>query len=227
MAWLATRRGVLNLAAGGFAGLALPGWASAVGLFPAVGRTDFLALDGESAVGRHSLVYRREAGDFVVRVDSEIDFPLSGGQTHAFRHHSEEIWRDGWLHDLVSDSIDGPQRWQVRAERAEGALRGFRNGLAFAASGFLVTTALWHRDSRFVDGFIDSVDGRVKLTRVYPRGKGSIKVAGRQRLATHYSIVGEVLREAWYDETLRLVRLALPGPEGGTVVLETSALDPP
>ena len=216
------RRDALKASLGVLAGLALPaGPASARLVFPRDGVMDYLALRHDEVVGRQKLRFSRDSGDFTVRRDVELELRRLGGLAYRFVHHSEEVWADGWLSGLVSDTDDDGARWRVRAERnEEGVFEGVVNGLHFTVSGYAITSSLWHRDTPTQEALLDVIDARVKLIRARDLGLEKIDLRGEAVEARHYSIWGEIQREVWYDADCNLVRVALPVLEGMPITFE-------
>ncbi len=49
---------------------------------------------------------------------------LPGAPLFRFVHHAEEVWVDGWLHGVVSDTEDAGRLYRLRAERRDGIFQG-------------------------------------------------------------------------------------------------------
>ncbi len=211
------------------AGTLLPGPAAgACPVFPADGELDFLVLRHGVAIGSHRIRFTREAGRFVVRSDIEFETAPPGASLGAppgaaparYVHHAEEVWVGGWLHAVVSDTDDDGRRTRLRAERRDGIFQGTINGSAFTASGYLIPSSLWHRDTPASEALFDVVDGRLKI--VHPRfiGRDRVPGPGGRVEANHYVLVGELPRELWYDLDCGLVRAAWRARDGSRLVLE-------
>jgi hypothetical protein len=196
----------------------LPALTAAARLFPGPGEAAFRVLGRDGELGRHSYRFAVSAGTFEAQVDSEIALPTGAGGQRSYSHHSREVWRDGWLDELVSDTKDGEARWRLRAQRSRGALRGERNGQGFSTSGYLITTALWHPDTPLMEALIDSVDGEVKPIRGFKQEDEDFAIAGQTVTATRYLIYGSLERVVWYDGERRLVRFIAPAPDGSPLV---------
>ena len=207
------------------AGTLLPGPAAgACPVFPADGELDFLVLRRGVAIGSHRIRFARAAGRFVVRSDIEFETAPPGAPPDAaptrYVHHAVEVWVGGWLHAVVSDTDDGGRRYRLRAERRDGIFQGTINGRAFTASGYLIPSSLWHRDTPASEALFDVVDGRLKV--VHPRfiGRDRVPGPGGRVEAKHYVLVGELPRELWYDADCGLVRAAWRTRDGARIVLE-------
>ena len=199
------------------AGLA-PSVTTARRLFPADVTDRYVAWQGENAIGRQEIAFKREPGRFVVDVKMDIRFAVPGSGDVGYVHESREVWETGWLHALESQTrIDGRVQ-EVNAERRHGALfvEG-SSGRPFQVSTYVVPSNLWHRDSRLVDAFIDVEDGSIRSVRPRYVGKQTLQQGGGVVEAHRYTLRGQFNREAWYDANCVLVRWDLPLTAGGWI----------
>ena len=74
--------------------------------FPQNGEWLFSVLRDDIVVGTHRFRFDRQADRFVVRVDAEAAWIARSGLDYRLSHHSEEVWVDGWLDSVVSDTRD-------------------------------------------------------------------------------------------------------------------------
>ncbi len=216
-----TRRTALGLAGGAAAALLLPARrAAAQRVFPADGTVAFVARRQGNVVGAHRIDFARREGRFSVRSDIVLDVRGAAGLPDRYVHHAEEIWRDGWLDAVVSDTDDDGRRYRVRAEREDGIFTGTVNGAAFTVSGYIIPSSLWHRDTPNSQILFDTVDGRVKVVRGELVGREDVPVGGVRVTARHFALYGGIARDLWYDADSALVRIALIGRDGVPVVFE-------
>ena len=220
------RRRLLQLTGAALVGVLLPGAAAqACRVFPPDGETDFMALSHGTVVGRHRIRFSHAGGRFVVRSDVEIETGPPGAPRFRFVHHAEEVWVDGWLHGVVSDTEDDGRRYRLRAERRDGIFQGSVNGLAFTVSGYIIPSSLWHRDTPASEALFDTVDGMVKVVRPRLVGRervpvGGKPVGGKPVEAKHYALRGRIERDLWYDADCNLVRVAWRARDGSEIALE-------
>ncbi len=202
------------LAAGGL----VPASAMARRLFPADATDRYVVWQGQSVIGRQQFSFRREPGRFVVDVQMDMRFELSAKGVISYSHECREVWQTGWLHALDSRTrIDGRIQ-EVHAERNLGSLMIDGSDVRpFQLSTYIVPSNLWHRDSRLVDTFIDVENGNILLVRPRYVGKEALQQSGAVVEADHYTIRGQIDREAWYDTDCVLVRWDLPLEDGGWI----------
>ena len=190
----------------GAAGLATPG-AGARRLFPA-GITDrYVVRQGEKAVGRQEFVFRRGADGFTVESSVGMRFVSPELGETTYEHEAREVWGAGWLQRLESHTRIGAVRKDVRATREAGSLRVSGSEIrSFQFTTYVVPSNLWHRDSRLVEAFIDVESGRLISSRPRYAGKQRLRQGGGEVEAHHYTLRGQLERDAWYDADCVLVR---------------------
>lgn len=217
------RRQALRLLGGGAAGLGLgrlPGPARACDLFPQVPGWRFLVLRHGNVIGEHVFAFSRRNGDFVVEVAIDIAVDLLGLTLFRFTHRAEEVWRDGWLHALVSATDDDGTLWRVESERSDGALRGQVNDVGFDVSGYIIPASLWHRDTPKTQVLFGTIDARTKVVSSDDRGLEAVTVAGATLQARHFHLTGELQRDVWYGPDCDILRVSFPARDGSLITLE-------
>jgi hypothetical protein len=223
------RRDALRLLGGGAAGFALAGPAGGrlrraeaepCAFYPQDPGWRFLVLRHGNVIGEHVFTFSRRGEDFVVEIAIDIAVELLGVTLFRFTHRAEEVWRDGWLHALVSATDDDGALWRVRSERRDGALRGTVNDVGFDVSGYLVPASLWHRDTPKSRVLFGTIDARVKVVNSADLGVEPVPAAGRPVTARHVRLTGELERDVWYGPDCGIVRVAFPARDGSRITLE-------
>lgn len=203
-----------------------PGWSAAAQaiceIFPGDGERRFLVLRHDQVLGEHRFNFARKGDTFTVRTDVAFSVGPARAPLYRYEHHSEEMWRDGWLQSVVSDTDRNGERWRLRMERREKALSGSVNGQAITVSGYLIPTSLWHRDTPSVEALFSVVDGFPKLITSHDLGERAVTFQGETLTARGHRIRGGLVIDLWYDGRCRLVRAAFPLFDGGEAVLEAA-----
>lgn len=188
-------------------------------VFPAPGKLVFDVFRGGERVGTHSFEFADGPGRFVARYRSEIAFALGSGREWRYLNDGEEIWRDGWLDILTSDTRRGAADHRLRLEREGAALYGRADGRAISVSGYVITTSLWHRDTPFTQVLLGHEDGFTKVVNMLRLGSETVEAPEGPVSARRYALSGEIERNLWYGPGARLLRASWPGPEGEILVL--------
>jgi hypothetical protein len=208
-----TRRQALAATAGAVVGFALPARsASPCRLFPATGVDAYTVLRNREPVGRHTIAFAREDGNFLARIETEVRYAVGGASEYRYSHHSEETWKDAWLHAVVSDTREDGSLWRVRAYRDDKVFKVKTNRFRLDQhiSGYLIPSSLWHRDTAFESTLFDTIEGRLKRVQTTLVGDKHMSVRGEPVVAKHLVMWGELQRELWYARDCMLVRARVP-----------------
>lgn len=106
----ATAAGVLLLAAGA-------AWGD-----PQAKVYQFDVFYNDRPIGEHRWEIVRDGQATLVRSRAEFEFKVLFVRAYHYRHHANELWRDGCLTALASATDDNGQLFQVAAERRAGGL---------------------------------------------------------------------------------------------------------
>jgi hypothetical protein len=212
-----TRRSLL---AAGLAGglLSLDGRAARAArgteIFPAPGSLVFAVRRRGETVGSHRFDFSDGPGYFTARYHSEFAFALKNGRAWRYRNYGEEVWRDGWLDSLVSDTLRGGKAHKLRLKREGEALYGKVDSLGISVSGYVITTSLWHRDTPFTQVLLGHEDGLTKVVNAVRLGSETVEAPEGPVTAKRYALSGEIERNLWYGSGARLLKASWPDPEG-------------
>lgn len=182
--------------------------AKAIVLPTAAGDRRFSVLYEGDRIGAHTISYSVATGQ--TRVATEIDLVVKVlfFTVFAYRHHSEEIWRDGRLMSLSSETVeDGETLHVAGAATPQGFRVVSKAGPYMAAAGALTSNSLWTPAVLDQDTVIDAQRGGVIGVSARKIGDEEIVVAGRRVRATRYRFITPYLAGSiWYDESSQWVR---------------------
>jgi hypothetical protein len=195
--------------------------------FPRNGERVFHIVRFDQVLGETRYRFSRDDEAFVVRVDSAYAIGPAAAPLYRFEHHSEEIWRDGRLRALTSDTRENGERWRLRMDWDGYQLSGTVNGTSLAVSGLVVPTSLWHRDTPKSEVLFSVVDGLVRPIRVYSLGSREVSIDDRSFAADGYVLTGAFQRKVWYDEECQLVGAAFLGYDSREVTMELRSIEAP
>jgi Family of unknown function (DUF6134) len=199
------RRTLLISAIAGAAEYALPRLARAsapVVLPSGAANRRFSVLYKGDRIGAHSVSYSAATGQ--TRVTTEIDLVVRAlfFTVFAFSHRSEEIWRDGRLTSLRSETVEHGETLQVTgAATAQGFRVVNKAGPFIAAPGVLTSNDLWTPMVLQQTAVVDAQHGGVIGVSMRKLADEQIAVAGRQIRATRYRFITPYLAgNIWYDD---------------------------
>jgi hypothetical protein len=204
------RRRLLMSAIAGAAGCALPRVgraAAAVALPSAADNQRFSVLYKGDRIGAHTIAYSVAIGE--TRVVTEIDLLVKALflTLFSFSHRSEEIWRDGRLVSLRSETVEHGETLHVTGEPvAQGFRVVSKAGPFIAKAAALTSNDLWTPAVLQQETVIDAYHGGVIGVSVRKLADEQIPLAGRQVGTTRYRFITPYLAGSiWYDAANRWV----------------------
>ena len=168
-------------------------------------------------VGQQRIDLVRDDGKLTVVSDTQLDVKFLGFNLYGFRQHVEEVWQDGALLSLISDSDDDGTPKKVTMARQGERLVGDYNGRARDVSARLITSTFWNVDAVQQKVILDCFKGKERDVTVEDRGETTVKLPSGEVKARHYVVDGELARELWYDADGILVSGQMVAKDGSIV----------
>jgi len=163
---------------------------------PSTGDITFdIRRDGTS-IGGHRVAFRRAGERLEVDIDIDIAVSLAFIPLFAYRHRNREIWRDGQLLALDSETDDDGERYTVSARAEGGVLRVTGSGGDFEAPADILPTSYWNPRTVEQTRLLDSQHGR--LLAVQSRLLGEERLDGGDA-ARRYRLSGDLDLDLWYS----------------------------
>jgi hypothetical protein len=168
-------------------------------------------------IGQQRIDLMRDGGKLTVISDVQLDVKFLGFNLYGFRQHVEEVWQDGALLSLTSDSDDDGTPKKVSMTRQGERLVGDYNGKARDVDARLITSTFWNFEAVRQKVIMDCFKGKARDVTIEDRGETSIKLPTGQVKARHFIVEGELARELWYDADGILVSGQMVAKDGSIV----------
>ncbi len=183
----------------------------AVSMEPYDGKLAFDVMRGDKSIGTHVITFR-EVGD-ETHVDIDIRLAVKIGFLTVFRyeHKNNEIWRDGRLISVTTDTDDNGKEFALRAQRQPDGFHVKTLVEEDVVPAPIVPTSYWNpvilQDLRWFDtqrGILLDVD-------VTPGDVELVALANGQSIeAQRYEVSGDLNITVWYTPEGEWVKLAFP-----------------
>jgi len=169
---------------------------------------DFTVRVGGKHAGEvHMTIHRKDGGVVVMDCDTSISV-LAGA--YKFVYRGQEVWKNGRLQRLESNTNDNGTRYLVKGAAEEKGVRFTVNNVEKVVPHEVWLTSYWALpDAKVRTGnlvIIDADNGKElggKLTFVATE---KLRIAGQEVPLNHYRLKGKANADLWYDGTERLVR---------------------
>jgi hypothetical protein len=168
-------------------------------------------------VGQQRIDLAHDDGKLTVVSDTQLDVKFLGFNLYGFRQHVEEVWQDGALLSLISESDDDGTPKKVSMVRQGERLVGDYNGRARNVSAKLLTTTFWNADVVQQKVILDCFKGKARDVTIEDRGETTVKLPTGEVKARHFVVAGEFDRELWYDADGILVSGQMVAKDGSIV----------
>jgi hypothetical protein len=219
----------MGLACAGLAHVAWPGEAVAqaanagdarlwLASVPREGIIDFAVDRNGTPIGHHRLTFTRQGADVVVDIDIKLDVSLAFIKVYDYHHRNREVWRDGKLVGLETQTDDDGSPFKVRAARQGDSIAIEGAKYKGPAPGDLLPTSYWNPKTISASELINTQDGSLAKVKVTDLGPETISAAGSKVEARRYRISGDIDVDLWYDRNGMWVKTSFKAPSDGSVI---------
>jgi hypothetical protein len=176
---------------------------------PRDGDIDFQVVrGGDSPMGEHRLTFRQSDEGMQVDVSIDLDVDFGPFTVYEYEHSNREVWQNGQLVSLTSETNDNGDDYFVRAERTNDGLRVESQDGVKTVPADILPTSYWNYDIVEADRVLDTQKGRVMEIETRRVGEAEIWVDGRRVPARHYRMTGDIKLDLWYDADNQWVKTA-------------------
>lgn len=140
-----------------------------------------------SPVGYHHVHVQHDGHETDVDTDADIDVTLAGLEIYRYRHRSHEVWRDGKLAALRSETNDDGDAMSVSVHPGEDGMLVVESsqGSREVPSDTL-PTSLWNPDVLGRRELLDTESGRTLKVETAQLADGRYKMSGDLSLMVDY-----------------------------------------
>lgn len=173
--------------------------------------------DGDK-IGEHRIVLRQENGDLIVDDTIDIHVEFAFVTVYRYEHHSNEVWHEGALLRVTSQTNDDGKKNQLQAQaQPGGALAVKGSGGDFTAPAGTLPSSLWRISMTDANRLLDLQSGELLSVQFSKKQSEVIDVAGRKINAEHVTVAGDLSRDMWYDGDGLLVKQNFLAPDGSKI----------
>ena len=196
--------------------LSLTGAASAAGV-PKDGVLAFDIVRNGEAIGTHTYHFDHSGNRTEVRIKTDINFRLFFIPVYRFEHESKEVWQNGKLDSLESNTNENGTPVKLQVHRDEDSLMVYGEDGNLHVDREIIPASLWNRLVLDRSQTLTTISGNVKKFEVDYVGEAELDVRGHKVTTQHFRLTGEFERELWYDKDDVLVGVRFEASDGSTV----------
>lgn len=191
-----------------------PVWATGV---PEGGVLAFDIMRNGAAIGTHTFHFNKSSDQTEVRIKTDIDFRLLFIPIYKFEHESLEVWQNGRLTSLVSNTNENGTPVKLEVHHDEDSLMVMAEDGNLHVDREIIPASLWNHLVLNRTETLTTVSGNLKTFQVEYIGEESIDVLGQQTITQHFRLTGEFERDLWYDNADVLVGVRFEANDGSIV----------
>ncbi len=192
------RHRALMLAIAAVSGLALIGPLRAA--LPKLNTIAFDVYRDGAELGHHKVSFRREADDLHVEIDIQLEVRLLFLTVFSYSHRNHEVWRDGRLVAIETETNDDGTTYWMRGRSTTGGFAVDGSGGRFLAPADVMPTSYWNPKTVEMSRLLDTQHGRLIEVEIAPAGVESVAFAGQPVEARRYSMTGDLTLDLWYTQ---------------------------
>lgn len=174
-----------------------------------------VSLDGDE-IGYHNFSVNRNGAEETVSIEAKFAVKFLLVTAYTYDHKNTEIWRDGCLQSITSNTDDNGDLFWVN---------GIRQGEQFAVKsnegnatldGCVTTFAYWNPAFLKQARLLNSQNGRYLPVTIQSKGRETLTVRGQSVQADAYTVAGDGFDtiELWYTPEGEWLRLASTTAKG-------------
>ncbi len=177
-------------------GLSLAGTLRAA--LPGAEQIAFEVLRDGGSIGHHRVSFRRESGDLHVEIDIRLEVKLLFLTVFRYRHRNNEVWRDGRLVAIDTETDDDGEAFWLRGRAMKYGFVVEGSSGRFLAPADVMPTSYWNPRTVERTRLLDTQRGRLIRVEIAPSGLETIAMAGRPVEARRYKVTGDLTLDLWY-----------------------------
>ena len=174
-----------------------------------------IAHEGD-VVGHHRVTFRQDGDELIVHSELKIEVEVLSLTVYRYQQTREEVWRNGKLIALASTADDDGTPHDIKGAAApDGEIKVTSGTDSWTLPAESVPASFWNVSMVTAKGpLVDSLSGKILQQRVVKLGQETVRVGGRDIVATHYRLEAKRPRDVWYDASGRWVKMLVVARDG-------------
>lgn len=185
---------------------------------------DFAILMDGDEVGRHTISFERQGEELHVRIAIDIEVSFGPITFYRYSHRNHEIWKDGRLVRLETQTDDDGTEYRVLAEAGPDGLEVDGAEGTFTAPAGSLPTSYWQPATPEKTQLLDTQRGRLIEVETSRLGTDQVTLPGGTLEAEQYKMTGDLKLQMWYGAKGELLKIAFEA-RGRDIAYAVNALD--
>lgn len=179
---------------------------------------DFTVLKDGSPIGHHKIDLSQTGDGEKVSIRTDVLVKVAFVPVYRFEHRSSEVWKDGRLVALQSQTNDDGDKHKLSAEARDGSLEIVGDGARSEVGGATIPASLWNHDLVKQRVLMNTLTGKPMAVSIADLGEELVRAHGEAVRARHYQVTGELMRDLWYDPAGQLVQVGFKAKDSSNIL---------
>lgn len=182
------------------------------------GPLSFTVLRNGEPVGSHVLRFQANSDDSLqVSTETNVVVKMALIPVYRFEHRGREVWKDGHLVALTSETNDDGTHHALKVADDGGGLAVNGDGNVTRLPGDTLPASLWNSGTVTRASLLNTLDGHAMAVHIADLGGDQVAVNGHNVPARHYAMTGDLARELWYDTAGTLVQVRFKAKDASDI----------
>ena len=161
-----------------------------------------------SEVGRHTLEFYKIGSDLHVDIAIDINIKVLFIPVYSYRHRNTEIWRDGKLLSITTETNDDGEKHWVKGKAEKGLFRISSSSGDFVAPPTIIPTSYWSPKTTAQSILLDTQHGKLLNVTIKQLDNTMLLTPSANIPARHFVITGDLELSLWYSQSGDWVKTA-------------------
>ncbi len=198
--------------------------AGAVDCSPPPGTLVYKLFNDAEPVGEARIDIIKNGTETRIRTEVDVEVSILIFSGLAYRHNSEEVWRDGVFDRFRGKTDNAGKLYDISITATPTGVRLNRNGRIHEITAPLMTWAIWCEAALGQPQILDPLKGKLKPFSATFRGVETLTIGGRKISSRRFHVVRKGRPgDLWYGPDGIVVKAAFPSRIGttGTAILSS------
>ena len=174
-------------------------------------------------IGSHEVNFKTSDEQLIIEATTKIRVKFLFFTAYKFDYKAKEIWQNGELVSLLSQTNDNGKRSEVKLDYGTDIVNATNYDVTFSNTldGMIYTTNHWNPNVLKANVVLNTVTGKLNQVQINQMGEEMVPIGSNKRIAIHHRYDGDLNNiSTWYDEKLRWVGLNFKGKDGSIISYE-------
>ena len=165
----------------------------------------FNAYRNHKPFGEHSLTFSQQGNRTIVDIKIKLGVKLAFITFYKYEHTNQEVWENGKLVHLESNTNDNGKKFHVFAERADDGIHVTpADGHSYIVPEDTLTTSYWQKKTMKADRLINTQTGETIDVHVTNLGVEEYQNGRAERFRVEGDLVTDILYDTATDQWVSL-----------------------